>query len=71
MSSSFTPAILNLPHLGVVAGIFQHQGVLLILKLVRQGSTVLAVGAGRVVWTVFLSSVIIPHFLSLPWHDID
>ena len=36
---------------------FQCRGVLLIWIIVRQGPIALAVGAGRDVWTVFLSSV--------------
>ena len=36
---------------------FQCWGVLLIWITVGQGTVVLAVGAGGVVWTVFLSSI--------------
>ena len=43
---------------------FQCQGILLIWIRVGQGPTVLAVGAGGVVWTFLLSSII-SLFLSL------
>ena len=36
---------------------FQHWGVLLVLVIVGQGPIALAVGAGGVVWTFFLSSI--------------
>ena len=52
---------------------FQCRGVLLILIRVGQGPTVLAVGAGGVVWTFFLSSIISLFFLPLSGRrpDID
>ena len=39
--------------------------VLLVWVRVRQGSTVLSTGAGGVIWTFFLSSVISVFFLPL------
>ena len=52
---------------------FQCQGDLLIWIIVRQGPTVLAVGADGVVWTFFLSSIISLFFLPLSGRrpDID
>ena len=47
----------------MVLGNFQCRGVLLIWIIVGQGPTALAVGAGGVVWTFFLSSVISLFFL--------
>ena len=48
---------------------FQCRGVLLIWIIVGQGPIALAVGAGGVVWTFFLSS---NTFLSPSlWTDID
>ena len=44
---------------------FQCPGVLLIWIRVGQGPTTLAVGAGGVVWTFFLSSIISLFFLPL------
>ena len=44
---------------------FQCWGVLLIWIIVGQGPIALAVGAGGVVWTFFLSSVISLFFLPL------
>ena len=47
---------------------FQCRGVLLIRMIVGQGPTALAVGAGGVVWTFFLSSIILSllhHLISL------
>ena len=44
---------------------FQCRGVLLIRIIVGQGPSVLAVGAGGVVWTFFLSSIISLFFLPL------
>ena len=41
----------------MVLGNFQCLGVLLILFIVGQGLTALAVGAGGVVWTFFLSTI--------------
>ena len=42
---------------------FQCRGVLLIWIRVGQGPTALAVGAGGVVWTFFLSSIVSLFFL--------
>ena len=52
---------------------FQCRGVLLISLIVGQGPTALAVGAGGVVWTFFLSSIISLFFLPLSGRrpDID
>ena len=52
---------------------FQCQGVLLIWIRVGQGPTMLAVGAGGVVWTFLLSSIISLFFFPLSGrrHDID
>ena len=52
---------------------FQCPSVQLILIIVGQGPTVLAVGAGGVVWTFFLSSTISFFFLPLSERrpDID
>ena len=52
---------------------FKCRGVLLIWIIVGQGPTALAVGAGGVVWTFFLSSIISLFFLPLSgrWPDID
>ena len=44
---------------------FQCRGVLLSCVIVGQGPTTLAVGAGGVVWTFFLSSIISLLFLPL------
>ena len=44
---------------------FQCRGVLLIWIIVGQGPTALAVGAGGVVWTFFLSSITSLFFLPL------
>ena len=44
---------------------FQCQGVLLIWIIVGQGPIALAVGAGGVVWTFFLSSIFSLFFPSL------
>ena len=44
---------------------FQFRGVLLIWIRVGQGPTALAVGAGGVVWTFLLSSIISLFFLLL------
>ena len=44
---------------------FQYRGALLIWIRVGQGLTALAVGAGGVLWTLFLSSIISPFFLPL------
>ena len=44
---------------------FQCQGILLIRIRVGQGPTALAVGAGGVVWTFLLSSIISPLSPSL------
>ena len=44
---------------------FQYRGVLLTWIQVGQGPTALAVGAGGVVWTFFLSSIISLFFLPL------
>ena len=48
---------------------FQCQGVLLIRNRVGQGRTALAIGAGGVVWTFFLSSFISLFFLTLSGGD--
>ena len=52
---------------------FQCRGVLLIWIIVRQGPTALAVGAGGVVWTFFLSSIFSRFFLPFSGRrpDID
>ena len=52
---------------------FQCRGVLLILIRVGQRPTALAVGAGGVVWTFFLSSIISIFSLTLSGtrSDID
>ena len=52
---------------------FQVPGVLQIWIRVGQGPTVLAVGAGGVVWTIFLSSFISFFFFPLSGRrpDID
>ena len=52
---------------------FQCHGVLLYWIRVGQGPTALAVGAGGVVWTFLLSSVISLFFFPLPGRrpDID
>ena len=52
---------------------FQCQGVLLILITVGQGPNALAVCAGGVVWTFFLSSIISLFFLPLSGRrpDVD
>ena len=52
---------------------FQCRGVLLIWIKVGQGPTALAVGAGGVVWTFFLSSTFSRFFLFLSGRrpDID
>ena len=52
---------------------FQCRGVLLVWIKVGQGPTAVAVGAGGVVWTFFLSSIIPHFFLPLAWRrpDID
>ena len=52
---------------------FQCRGVLQIWIRVGQGPTVLAVGAGGVVWTFFLSSIISLFVLPLSGRrpDID
>ena len=52
---------------------FQCRGVLLIWIIVGQGPIALAVGAGGVVWTFFLSSITSLFFLPLSdrWPDID
>ena len=52
---------------------FQCRGVLHIWLIVGQGPTALAVGAGGVVWTFFLSSIISLFFLPLSGRrpDID
>ena len=52
---------------------FQCRGVLLIWTKVGQGPTALAVGAGGVVWTFFLSSIFSRFFLPLSGRrpDID
>ena len=52
---------------------FQCRGVLLIWIVVGQGPTALAVGAGGVVWTFFLLSIISLFFLPLSGRrpDID
>ena len=48
-------------------------GVLLILIVIGQGPTVLAVGGGRVVLDIFFSHLSFPSFrpLSGRWPDID
>ena len=46
-------------------------GRLLIQGIVRQGPTVLAVGAGGGVWTFFLSSIISLFFLTLSGRRSD
>ena len=53
--------------------IFQYRGVLLIWIKVGQGLTVLAVGAGGVVWPFFLSFIMSLFFLPLSGRrpDID
>ena len=53
--------------------IFQCRSILLIWIVVGQGPTVLPLGAGGVVWTFFLSSVVSLFFLPLSgrWPDID
>ena len=49
---------------------FQFPGVLLIRIIVGQGPVALAAGAGRVVWTFFLSSIISRFFPpSQGWSD--
>ena len=52
---------------------FQCRGVLLIWIIVGQGPIALAVGAGGVVWTIFLSSLTSLFFLPLSGRrpDID
>ena len=52
---------------------FQCRGVILIWIIVGQGPIALAVGAGGVVWTFFLSSISSHFFLPLSerWPDID
>ena len=52
---------------------FQCRGVLLIWIIVGQGPAVLAVGAGGVVWTFFLSSITSLFFLPLSGRrpDVD
>ena len=52
---------------------FQCRGVLLNWVRVRQGPTALAVGAGGVVWTFLLSSIVSLFFLPLSGRrpDID
>ena len=57
----------------MVMGNFQCRGILLTWTRVGQGPTALAVGAGGVVWTFFLSSIISFFFLPLSGRrpDID
>ena len=52
---------------------FQYRGVLLIWMIVGQGPSALAVGAGGVVWTFLISSIISLFFLPLSGRrpDID
>ena len=51
--------------------IFHCRGVLLISIRVGQGPTALAVGAGGVVWTFLLSSIISVFFLPLSGRQPD
>ena len=44
---------------------WQCRGVLLVWTIVGQGLIALALGAGGVVWTFFLSSIFSPFFLPL------
>ena len=50
---------------------FQYWGVLLIWIIVGQGVIVLALGAGGVVWTFFLSSVTSLFFLPFSGRRLD
>ena len=50
---------------------FQDRGLLLIWKMVGQGPTALAVGAGGVVWTFFSRLSFSSFSLSGRWPNID
>ena len=55
----------------MVLGKLPVPGRLTYLDNSRQGPAALAVGAGGVVWTLFLSSIIYLLFLPLSWRRFD